>query len=93
MGIDRPTKYKNPAENEQEAHWQEIVEIAFEVAGLPEVDPSQLEIGTYTNAQIAEKLRGDTGRLLTLLRRVSNLGNEAAKRNILSIAVDKCLQK
>lgn len=74
--------------NPNYAKYQEFVEKAFAVAGLPEVDETQLEIWTYTNAQIAEKMRGKPEELLSLLMRVSDLGSEAEKRSILSFAVD-----
>ncbi len=82
-----PEQGSNP-EQEQEAKWQKFVETSFKAAGLSEVDQSQLETGTYTNAQIAEKLRDDPQKLLSLLMNVSNMGNEAEKRSILSFAVD-----
>lgn len=71
-----------------DAKYQAFVEKAFEAAGLPEIKEEDLEAGTYTNAQIAERLRNDPFQLLALLMRVSNLGNEAEKRSILSFAVD-----
>ena len=74
------------AQNEEK--WNEFVEKAFEAAGLPEVSEDQLETGTYTNAQVAEMYRNDPTRLLSLLMGVSNLGNPAEKRSILSFAVD-----
>lgn len=72
----------------------DLIMKAFETAGLPEVNESQLEAGTYTNAQLAEKMRGDPGKLIHLLMNVSTMGNSpAAKRSILSIAVDMIDEK
>lgn len=71
-----------------EAKWQQFVETAFKAAGLPEVTENQLEPGTYTNAQIAEKMRGKPTKLLALLMQVSKTGGVAEKRSILSFAVD-----
>jgi hypothetical protein len=72
-----------------DAKYQEFVTKAFIAAGLPEVEEHQLETGTYTNAQIAEKMRGDPRKLLSLLMGVSNMGkSQAEKRSILSFAVD-----
>ncbi len=84
MGIDNQTDYEGSSA-ELEVQWQEFVKSQFEAAGLPEVDPSQLETGTYTNAQIAEKFRGRPEELRALLNRVPRTGNEAEKRNILSL--------
>ena len=73
---------------EQQAKWQKFVDSAFQAADLPEVPEEQLEVGTYTNAQIAEKLQGDPMKLLSLLMGVSTMGGHAEKRSILSFAVD-----
>ena len=71
-----------------EEKWQKLVKTAFEAAGLPEVAEDQLEPGTYTNAQIAEKLRSNPARFVRMLMEVSELGNQAEKRSTLSFAVD-----
>ena len=72
-----------------EEKWQEFADAAFEAAGLPEVSEDQLEVGTYTNAQISEMLHGNGEKLLALLMQVSDIGDDvAAKRSVLSFAVD-----
>jgi len=76
------------ADGQNDTKWQKFVESAFKAAGLPEVTADQLETGTYTNAEIAEKFRGNPIELLNLLMGVSNQGGPAEKRNILSLAVD-----
>ncbi len=69
--------------------YQQLVEKSFEAAGLPEVDVKDLETGTYTNAQIGEKLRSNPLKLVQLLMRLSVIGGDvASKRSILSFAVD-----
>ena len=73
---------------EQQVKWQKFVDSAFQAADLPEVPEEQLEVGTYTNAQIAEKLQGDPMKLLSLLMGVSTMGSHAEKRSILSFAVE-----
>ena len=72
----------------QEEKWQQFVSAAFSAAKLPEVTPDQLETGTYTNVQIADKLRDDPLRLTALLMKVENVGSNVSKRSILSFAVD-----
>ena len=79
---------KTPGSKEADAKWQNFVAAAFNAAELPEVGENDLELGTYTNAQIAEKLRGNPGRLLSLLMNVSKMGSPAQKRSILSFAVE-----
>lgn len=65
---------------------KELVEETFAAAGLPEVDESELEAGTYTNRRLAEMAGGLT-KLLGLLVRLP--GNDpASKRSILSFAVE-----
>lgn len=76
------------APSADEAKWQKFVTIAFEAAKLPEVTEDQLEAGSYTNVQIAEKLRDDPLRLLSLLNGVSRMDSPVEKRSILSFAVD-----
>ncbi|MFC1598842.1 hypothetical protein ACFL2U_02470 [Patescibacteria group bacterium] len=65
---------------------KELFEKAFETAGLPEVEERDLETGTYTNQQIAEKF-DDPKDLLVLLMKLPG-GDPASKRSILSFAVD-----
>ena len=73
---------------QNEEKWEEFVEAAFKAADLPEVEEDRLETGTYTNAQIAEKLRDDPMKLMSLLMQIENMGGYAKKRSILSFAVD-----
>ena len=65
---------------------QEFFKKAFETAGLPEVKEEDLETGTYTNRQIAEKC-ADPKDLLVLLMKLPG-GDPASKRSILSFAID-----
>lgn len=67
--------------------WEAFVEAAFKAAGLPEVAEEELEVGTYTNQQIAERFRSDPMRLMTLLMQLPG-GGPASRRSILSFAVD-----
>ncbi len=76
------------SDQQEQKKWQNFVETAFKAADLPEVTEDQLEAGTYTNAQIAEKLRADPLKLISLLMGVSTLGGCAEKRSVLSFAVD-----
>jgi len=75
--------------NDKEEKWQKLVNSAFEAAKLPEVTEDQLETGTYTNAQIAEKMRDKPVKFLSLLMDISQMGGgNASRRSILSFAVD-----
>ncbi|MBI3421043.1 MAG: hypothetical protein HY006_03185 [Candidatus Sungbacteria bacterium] len=67
--------------------WNEFVAAAFEAAGLPEVDERNLEPGTYTNQQIVAKVRHPS-ELLRLLTGLPQDSSVAAKRSILSFALD-----
>lgn len=73
-------------------HWsttergKKFVESAFKAADLPEIDEANLELGTYTNQQIAEKINKPES-LLALLMNLSG-GDNASRRSILSFAVD-----
>ncbi len=74
------------------AHWsttqkgKEFIEAAFKAANLPEVKETDLEPGTYTNQQIAEKV-DNPEKLLALLMGLP--GNDrASKRSILSFAIE-----
>jgi len=79
---------------QKEAKWQKFVESAFKTAKLPEVKEEELEIGTYTNAQVAEKFRDDPLGLLKLLMGLSKMGGgNASRRSILSFAVDMIEEK
>lgn len=71
-----------------EVKWQRFVTTAFKAAELPEIAEDQLETGTYTNAQIAEKLRDDPMKLLSLLMGVSRMGSHLDKRSMLSFAIE-----
>ena len=74
-------------------HWSEtdlgraLVAIAFETANLHEVDENELEIGTYTNAQVAVKCSSPT-QLVALLMKLPDGGGNASRRSVLSFAVD-----
>ena len=78
-------------------HWsksekgQKLIKSAFESAKLPEVEKSQLETGTYTNQQVAEKC-GDPAILVSLLMKLPINGGNASRRSILSFAVDLILK-
>jgi hypothetical protein len=75
--------------SDADKQYQKLVEASFKAAGLPEVDEKDLETGTYTNAQIAEKLRGNPMKLVQLLMSLDAMGGDVAtKRSILSFAVD-----
>lgn len=73
-------------------HWsttkrgKKFVESAFKAADLLEIDEANLELGTYTNQQIAEKI-DKPERLLALLMNLPGSDN-ASRRSILSFAVD-----
>lgn len=73
-------------------HWleypegQEFFTKVFEAAGLPEVDEKDLEPGTYTNRQIAEKVVSPEDLLFMLMGLLG--GCQASKRSILSFMVD-----
>lgn len=68
--------------------WDKFVESAFAAANLPEVPEDQLEVGTYTNRQIAERFRDNPMGLLALLMQLPKGGGAASRRSILSFAVD-----
>jgi len=86
--FEQPTNSAGEDVSKQEAKWLDFVTVAFEAAKLPEVARNELEAGTYTNAEIAEKLRADPERLMSMLMDVSKMGSPSAKRSILSFAVD-----
>lgn len=71
-----------------EDKWRVLVKAAFDAAGLPEVDEKDLETGTYTNKQIAERFRDRPKKLIELLISVTGFGSEAERRSILSFVVD-----
>lgn len=66
---------------------KELIEKAFETAGMPEVEEAELEPGTYTNLQLAQKA-GSPEKFVTLLMKLPD-GSPASKRSILSFAVEK----
>jgi len=66
---------------------QDLIE-AFEEAGLPEINESRLEPGTYTNAQMAEKMAGHIPELKAFLRQLDQHGSPAANRSTLSMAIN-----
>lgn len=68
-------------------HGKKLMAAAFEAAELPEVDETDLEIGTYTNLQLAEK-SGSPEKLLMLLMRLPREINSASRRSIMSFAVE-----
>lgn len=77
----------NNGQNDEK--WHKFVEALFKTANMPEVTVDQLEAGTYTNAQIAEKLRESPLELMSLVASVSELGGgDASRRQVLSFAVD-----
>ena len=63
-----------------------IFEEAFEKAGLPEIDENDLEVGTYTNRQIAEMFNDPVA--LTALLMMLPDNDHASKRSILSFTVE-----
>ncbi len=69
-------------------NFDEVAKTAFINAGIPEVEKEELETGTYTNAEMIEKMRTNPSKLLHLIMRVSEMGDAASKRSILSFAVD-----
>lgn len=71
--------------------YQVLARRAFEDAGLEEIDESQLEPGTYTNAQITEMMRGDPDQLVFLLTHLPTGAGAGSMRSILSFAVDEAL--
>lgn len=72
-----------------EEKWQKFVSAAFTAANLPDVPEDQLEVGTYTNAQIAEKFKDDPLKFVGILMKLSEMsGNDAEKRSILSFTAD-----
>ncbi|HUW24631.1 MAG TPA: hypothetical protein VMW04_03315 [Patescibacteria group bacterium] len=70
-----------------ETLWSAFVEAAFKAAGLPEVPADQLEIGTYTNAQIAERFRKNLLGFIAVLQNLPE-GDNASRRSILSFAAE-----
>ncbi len=69
--------------------YKQLIEKAFIETGLPEVSESQLETGTYTNAQIVEKLVKKLFVLFVLLARFREMNTDSAtKRSMLSFAVE-----
>ncbi len=71
-----------------EGKWQKFVETAFKAAGLPEITEDQLEPGTYTNQQVADRFRDDPIRLVSILMDLPKSGSPASDRSVLSFAVD-----
>ena len=67
---------------------QKLFEEMFKAADLPEVEESDLEPGTYTNQQIAEKFGDPKDLILLLMKLPQGVGN-ASKRSTLSFAVDQ----
>ena len=80
-------------DRQDNGEWQKFTEAVFKAADLPEVTEDQLEPGTYTNAQIAEKLRDDPIKFMGLMMDVSNMGNQVQKRSLLSFIVDMIVSK
>lgn len=76
------------SEGDAQEKWDKFVESAFANANLPEVSEDQLETGTYTNRQIAERFRDEPLRLLGLLMSLPEGGGAASRRSVLSFAVD-----
>lgn len=68
--------------------WYQFVSSAFKAAGLPEFTKNELEAGTYTNLEIAEKFRNDKMRLVALLMHLPQSGGHASMRSVLSFAVE-----
>ena len=73
--------------SDDEEKWQDFVDKAFKVIDLPEVDTEDLEVGTYTNAQIAEHFRKNSLGLVSLLDKLPG-SSVASRRSILSFVVD-----
>ena len=73
-------------------HWsstekgKEFIERAFRAADLPEVNEADLEPGTYTNQQIAEKVKNPV-ELLALLMNLPG-DDRASNRSVLSFAAE-----
>ena len=65
---------------------QELFEAIFKAVDLSEVEERDLEIGTYTNRQIAEKF-DDPRKLTAILMSLPNT-SPASKRSIMSFTVD-----
>lgn len=70
-----------------------VVEEAFDAAGLPEVLESELEAGTYTNAQFMKAMADDLGVLLGYIKQLPSLDSAASKRSTLSFAVEMFLNE
>ena len=64
-----------------------MIQQAFEATGLPEVEEKDLELGTFTNRQIAEKFEAPAELILILMGLPE--GSPASMRSILSFAVDR----
>lgn len=63
-----------------------MIQQAFEAIGLPEVEEDDLESGTFTNQQIAEKFEYPA-ELISILKGLPK-GSPASMRSLLSFAVD-----
>lgn len=86
----RGEQVQNAAESERA--WQVFAERAFAAVGLPEVDVSELKSGSYTNAQIAQKLRYLPNQLLIILMGTAQMGTPENRRDLLSAATDEILK-
>lgn len=71
--------------------YHRILQGAFMKAGLEEVSQDQLPEGTYTNAQIIEKMRTDFMKLISMLMEVSQLNDLNGRRIMLCYAVDQAV--
>jgi hypothetical protein len=71
--------------------YHRILQSAFQKAGLDEVTEDQLSEGTYTNAQIVEKMHTDFMNLITMLMEVSHVHDLTGRRTFLCYAVDQAI--
>ena len=65
-----------------------LIKSAFDDAGMPEVTKDQLEVGTYTNADLAAFFN-DPMEFLMMTMKVSKSGDSpVSKRSVMSFAVE-----
>lgn len=71
-----------------ESKWKEFYQLCFKTAEIPEVKQEDLEVGTYTNQQIAEHFRKEPEKLVAVLMQLPKDANPGSKRSILSFLIE-----
>ena len=65
-----------------------LIKSAFDDAGMPEVTKDQLEVGTYTNADLATFFSDPMDFLMMAMKMSGSVASPTSKRSIMSFAVE-----